>query len=258
MMRLHRILAISFVVSIILFTGPHPNLSNFYSAADSSTLPAYATIGAFANYTGSGGYIAFLSGVSGNLSYTVTNVLANGSMELYVNGNLSLGTEVDIPTSQISENLTDSIYSPKIFPALPPQELTSKQIIFQNITCEFQTDSVLTVPAGTFEAVEYQGTGVNDSILDFWFDNSTGLAIQMSGSGAELQLTGSNIAQPFALQSSSAFDLSIVAVFLVGWTIAGLLFYAVRRHYIKKSEADGFMPRKGEGPAKVYREKIQR
>ena len=98
---------------------------------------------AFANYTAAGGNIAFLSGVSGNLSYTVTNVLPNGSMDLIVAGNLSLGTEVDIPTSQVSENLTDSAYSPEIFPALPPGNLGSKHITFQNVSCVFETDSIL-------------------------------------------------------------------------------------------------------------------
>jgi len=246
-----------FLISIGFFLF---NSFTFYSVGStgSSTLPAYATVGAYANYTGSGGFIAFFSGVTGNLSDTVTNVPPNGSMDLFVNGNLSLGTEVDVPTSQISEHLTDSISSPKFFPAIPTQDLLSRQIVFQNISCLFETSTLLTVPAGSFAAVEYQGTGVNDSTLDFWFDNSTGLALQMSGSGAELQLIGSNIARPLSIQSPSAFDLPIIAVFLVGWTVAGLLFYSVRRHYINKSKVDGYLPRKEEDIGKVNKNKSKK
>ncbi len=83
--------------------------------------------------------------------------------------------------------------------------------------------------------------GANDSVLDFWFDNATGLALQMSGSAAELQLSATNIAQPLIAQSPAGVELPIIVVFLVGWTLAGLLFYAVRKHYLKKSQADGFM-----------------
>jgi hypothetical protein len=200
-----------------------------------SSSPPYATVGAFANYTGDGGFIPFLSGVSGNLSYLVTNVLSNGSMSLLVTGNLSMGTEVGIPTSNVSLSLMDSIETPTYFPAIPPQALLSHQIIFQNITCNFVKNDVVTVPAGTFDSVEYQGTGANNSILDFWFDNQTGLALQMSGTASELQLTYSNIASPLAAQSATNLEIDISAVFIGGWVFAGLLFYAIRRHYIRKS-----------------------
>src|SRR5579872_3977691 len=145
------------------------------------TLPPYAIPGAYANYTGDGGFIAFMSGVSGNISYFVSAVLPNGSMDLVVTGNLSLGTELGIPTSNVSLNLVDTANSPKYFPAIPPAALLSHQIDFQNITCIFVKSSEITIPAGTFQTDEFQGTGVNGSVLNFWFDNTTGLALQMSG-----------------------------------------------------------------------------
>ncbi len=205
--------------------------------AYSVALPPFATTGAFANYAGDGGFIAFMSGVSGNISYFVSGVFPNGSMTLEVTGNLSLGTEVGIPTSNVSLILTDQSSSPKYFPAVSPADFF-RQINFQNISCNYVGSSEITVPAGIFNSVEYQGTGVNGSVLDFWFDNATGLALQMSGSAAELQLTKSNIAQPLALQSPANATLPIIAVFVVGWAFAGALFYAVRRYYLKKNKTD--------------------
>lgn len=204
-------------------------------ASSTVAFPAYATSGSFANYTGSGGFIAFLSGVSGNITYYVNSVSPNGTMKISVNGNLSLGTEAGIPASQVSETLNDSAFDPRILPAVPPQNLTNAKIDFQNITCYFVKNAAVTVPAGTFNATEFQGTGVNDSVLDFWFDRPSGLAVQMAGSAAEFQLLNSNIAVPIGL-SSNAYGTQIIIVFLVGWTGAGLLFYSVRRYYLKKSK----------------------
>jgi hypothetical protein len=217
---------------LIFVSGTFP-LANATSPA---LFPAYASVGAFANYTGSGGFIAFLSGVSGNLTYFVSSVYSNGTMLVNIKGNLSLGTEVGIPTSQVSENLTDSVFHPRILPAIPPQNLTAEKIIFQNITCSFVKNSAISVPAGTFNATEFQGTGANGSVLDFWFDRSSGLAVQMAGSGAEFQLLNSNIAVPIGFQSDSSIGTQIIVVFIAGWMGAGLLFYSVRRYYLKKSK----------------------
>ena len=212
----------------------------FATAATSSPFPPYASVGGFANYTGSGGFIAFLSGVSGNITYYVSSVYSNGTMEVAVKGNLSMGTEAGIPTSQVSENLSDSIFRPRILPAIPPENLTDQSLVFQNITCTFEKNAAITVPAGTFNATEFQGTGTNGSTLDFWFDRSTGLAVQMSGSAAEFQLLNSNIATPIGLQSSSSVGAQIIIVFVVGWVVAGFLFYSIRRYYLKRSNLRKF------------------
>jgi len=204
--------------------------------AYSDTLPPYAKVGAFADYTSDGGFIAFMSGVSGNISYHISSILQNGTMELTITGNLSFGTEAGIPTSNVTMTEYDQTDSPKYFPAISSSELFSRSIDFQNISCTFQGYSRITVPAGTFESVEFQGNGANASLLDFWFDNATGLALQMSGSAAELQLKTTNIATPLVAQSSISTELSIVVVFVSGWVLAGVLFYAVRRHYVKKSQ----------------------
>lgn len=233
---------LSFITLLLVITVLiSSNFGNFRPVYSDTALPPYASVGAYANYTGDGGNIAFLSGVTGNISYYVSSISPNGSMDLNVIGNLSLGTELGIPTSNVSLVLTDQIYSPQYFPAVLPAELTARQINFQNISCTFVTNTKISVPAGTFNSVEYQGMGANDSVLDFWFDNATGLALQMSGSAAELQLSATNIAQPLIAQSPAGVELPIIVVFLVGWTLAGLLFYAVRKHYLKKSQADGFM-----------------
>jgi hypothetical protein len=238
-------LVVAFMILLSgLLTADTGNFPHGYS----TSLPPYASVGAYANYTGAGGNIAFLSGVSGNISYYVSRILSNGSMDLTVLGNLSLGTELGIPTTNVSLSLTDQIYSPKYFPAIPPEDLVSRQIDFQNISCSYKTGGRISVPAGTFNGVEYQGIGANGSVLDFWFDNATGLALQMSGSAAELQLATSNIAQPLVVQSPSNVELPIIAVFLVGWALAGLLFYVVRRHYLRKSQSEGLLtPAKGSG-----------
>jgi len=111
------------------------------------------------------------------------------------------------------------------------------------------------VPAGTFNGVEFEGIGANGSLLDFWFDNATGLALQMSGSAAELQLATSNIAQPLVAQSATNVELPIIAVFLVGWALAGLLFYVVRRHYLRKSKSDGLLVPQKESDKKSRKQK---
>ena len=238
-MRRGRFLGVYLLIGIFLLSPWFPSYNSPFTRSSSTSFPAFATVGAFANYTGSGGFIAFLSGVSGNITYLVNSVFSNGTMGVSVKGNLSLGTEAGIPTSRVSQNLTDSVFDPRIFPAVPPQNLTARQIVFQNITCSFEKNSQLSVPAGTFNATEFQGTGANGSVLDFWFDRSSGLAIQMSGSAAEIQLLNSNIASPIGFQSPSSVETQIIVVFVVGWAGAGLLFYSVRRHYLKKSESQG-------------------
>jgi hypothetical protein len=215
------------------------SLASSFSFATSPTYPSYATVGAYAYYSGDGGYIAFLSGVSGNISYSVTNVYANSSMRLLVNANLSLGTEVTTNVSVVTESLVDSVFAPKILPAVPPQNLTQNSIDFQGVECKFVSNSdKFTVAAGTFNATEYDATASNGTALTFWFDRASGLAIEMLEPGSYFQLVDSNIATPLAVQSSFQAYLPFILVFVTGWAAAGLLFYGIRRYYIKKSERD--------------------
>jgi hypothetical protein len=222
-------------LAVLIICLPFPLLIK-PSYGSVSTYPSYAKVGAYAFYAGDGGFIAFLSGVSGNISYTITDVYPNGTMNLLVNANLSLGTEVTNNVSTVVENLTDYVFAPRILPAVPPQDLNGSEINFQNVSFTFVANNgQYTVAAGTFNATEYQASA-NGTTLTFWFDRPSGLAIEMLESGSYFQLVTSNIAVPLAVQSSFQSYLPYILVFVTGWTAAGLLFYGVRRYYIKKSE----------------------
>jgi hypothetical protein len=227
----------SIVVFLVLFSLLlSAELEGHTSIALGASFPAYARIGASAFYSGNGGFIPFLSGVSGNISYFVTNVYSNGSMVIFLNGNLSLGSEVTVNVSSVSLNLTDSVFSPRVLPAISPSELGSTTILFENITCSFVTNADHAVPAGTFNATEYRGRNSNGTVLDFWFDRGSGLAIEMVEPSSYFQLINSNIAIPLSTETPLAAELPFILVFVLGWAGAGLLFYWVRRYYVKKSE----------------------
>jgi hypothetical protein len=204
------------------------------SALLSNSYPAYAKVGAFANYSGSGGFIAFLSGVSTNITYDVTGVYSNNTMEVFVNATISLGTEIQNDTSTYTMNLTDSIYSPKVMPVIPPQDINADTIVFQNVTCNFVKDVELTVSAGTYNAAEFQGKNANGTMLQFWFDRDSGLALEMVEPGSYIQLIQTNIATPLSVQSQFSSYLPYIVIFIVGWAGAGLCFFAVIRHYSHK------------------------
>lgn len=237
--RFTRLFLLLIVIFFILFTAAIVN-SLQASSASSITYPPYAKVGAEAYYSGTGGFYAFLSGVSGNVSYYVSNVYSNNNtMRIFLSENISLGTEAGVNTSMVSTNLTDSIFAPSIFPAVPPANLSSGEITFANILCKFVQNSYETVPAGTFNATEFQGKNSNGTTMDFWFDRSTGLAIEMVQAVSYFQLVNSNVAIPVQTQSQLSAELPFILIFVVGWTGAGLLFYWVRRYYIKKSEREG-------------------
>ncbi len=228
-------------ISFVLLASFSVHFFQFSYSASSTIYPPYASPGAYAYYSGNGGFIAFLSGVSSNVSYFVTNVYSNNnSMRVYVNENISLGTELTVNETMISENVTDSIFAPTTFLAVPPENLTSNKIFFENITCKFVENSVIAVPAGSFNATEFQGTNSNGTIQDFWFDRPTGLAIEMlePATSSYFQLVTTNIAVPVQPQSQLAAEIPFIIVFAVGWTGAGVLFYVVRRYYIRKSQRE--------------------
>jgi len=199
-----------------------------------SNLPPYAKAGGYAFYSGNGGFIPYMSGVSANISYYVKNVFPNNTMSLMVNANLSMGTEVSTTPTIVTENLTDLISNPKFLPAVLPQNLTTRNILFQNISCKFVGNSELQVPAGKFNATEFQGQNVNGTILDFWFDRSSGLALQMVEAASYFQLIQTNIATPLSTQQPIQAEAPFIIIFVVGWGAAGLLFYGVVRYYSKR------------------------
>ena len=238
---------VAILISFVILTSFSVHYFFQSSYASSSTLyPPYATVGAYAFYSGSGGSYAFLSGVSGNISYYVSNVYSNNnSMRIVVNENITLGTESTTNTTMISQNVTDSIFAPTTFLAVPPANLTSNKIVFENMTCTFVEDGNPNVPAGTFNATEFRGINSNGTVQDFWFDRSSGLVIEMvePGYATYYQLVNTNIAIPVQAQSQIAAEIPFIIVFAVGWAGAGVLFYVVRLHYIKKSERENM--RKG-------------
>ncbi|MGI0091487.1 MAG: hypothetical protein ACREBS_07245 [Nitrososphaerales archaeon] len=226
-----------FTTLLLLIFFVSPLVSSFVMVQSvSAAYPAYAKPGAYAFYSGTGGFIAFMSGVSANISYYVTNVYSNNTMSLLVDGNLSLGTELSTAPTVVSTNLTDSIYDPMVLPALPPQNLTSVEIRFQNISCAFVMNTRLQVPAGTFNSTEFQGKNANGTILDFWFDRATGLALQMVEAASYFQLIQTNIATPLSTQAPIQAETPFIVVFVVGWGAAGLLFYGIIRYYSKKAQ----------------------
>jgi hypothetical protein len=233
-MRRLTLLALVLIASSGLLSPPL-----FYAAsANPSSYPPYAEVGGYAFYSGDGGFIPYMSGVSANISYYVTDVFQNNTMKLLVNANLSMGSEVSTTPAVVSENLTDQIYSPKFMPAIPPQNLTANSIVFQNITCTLIGNSKLQVPAGKFNATEFQGRDANGSVLSFWFDRSTGIALQMVEAASYFQLVQTNIATPLSTQQPIQAEAPFIIIFAVGWGAAGLLFYGVVRYYSKKGSRD--------------------
>lgn len=201
-----------------------------------AAVPSYAKVGSYAFYSGNGGYASFLGGVSSNITYSVLDVFPNNSMVVFVNTTISQGLLSDVPPSTVLKNFSDSIDSPKILPAIPLQNLTNHEIFFQNITCVFVKNALLTVPAGNFNATEFQGKDTNGTTLTFWFDRSTGLALQMSQDISYLQLVQTNIATPLKTQTSLEAEIPFISVFVVAWSITGLVFYAVWRHYTHRDK----------------------
>jgi hypothetical protein len=199
--------------------------------------PAFEKVGAYALYTAIGGSIPFFEGVSGNFSYVVTAIHPNATMSVTYEANVSGGSESDLQPAYFEKNLTDNANDPKFFPIVLIANLTSGSTVeFQNITCAFVKDAAVSVPAGRFNTAEFQGKDANGTVATFWFDQSTGLEVEASQSVNAFQLVKSNIAVPLESGSTLSSALPFIATFVVGWAGAGLLFYAVRRHYIRKSK----------------------
>ena len=221
-----------------------------YGASASSAV--FAVQGAYATYAAEGGFIPFFSGVNGTVSYLITAVYPNGTMHVSVSANMSQGNEVP-ETFQVF-NYTDSISSPKVFPVLPAGLLGSRQIRFQNVTCNYVKSTNITVPAGSFATIEYLGKDANGSQDYFWFDQVTGLAVQMAGGAGAFQLQGSNVATPTSIPSGLSTSFPFLTTFGLVWVVAALVFVGLWKYYNRKRPSDLRNPRPG--PADEAKRKI--
>jgi hypothetical protein len=194
--------------------------------------PSYARAGAVATYSEFGGFVAFFGGVYGNVSFAITDVYQNGSMGVRVEANLSQSGEA--PPQVFDMNITDSVESPRQFPAVPPENLTGAKLFFEDTAMTFVANQSVSVPAGTFETVEFTGRSPDGNVSDFWFDRTSGLAIQVEKGGAALQLLSSNIAVAAGGMPPVDPFLSSIEVIIVLWAAAALFFFFV----IKRAQGD--------------------
>jgi hypothetical protein len=202
--------------------------------------PPYAQQGAEVIYDITGGSVAFFAGVNGTLSYQVVSIdSGNGSMMVMRNQTVAEGgTEAAVaPTTSNSTIFPDSIFEPKIFPAVPIQNLTSVTLEFQNVTCSRLNNESVTVPLGNFNTVEFEGKSANDTVEYFWFDWNTGVLIQArTNVGSIIQLTSSSFAVPVSVPSPFLSSLPFIAFFVVLWGLFIGFFFWIRRHYASKAK----------------------
>jgi hypothetical protein len=193
--------------------------------------PPYAVEGAFASYTAEGGFIPYFSGVEGNITYTVKSIFSNGSMALSIFENITAGTDLN-PFITIL-NVTDTIQSPRNFPAVPVDNLSSLRVAFQNVSATFDQNSTTSVPAGEFDTMQFSGKGANGTAVTFWFDRATGLMIEESSGTSVMELDSSNIATPVGPPSIYNTEVPFELVFVAAFVIGGGAFLYMRHHYTK-------------------------
>jgi hypothetical protein len=195
-------------------------------------MPAYAKDGAFASYTAQGGFIPYFSGVAGNITYTVASLFSNGSMFLHIFENITAGTDLSPFITTI--NTTDSIANPKIFPAVSVSNLSSHKIFFQKVSSSFLQNSTVSVPAGQFNAMEFTGTGPNDTTYAFWFDGKTGLVVEENAGTSAVELDSSSFATASSPPNNYGTEVPYELVFVFAFVIGGGSFLWLRHHYVKQ------------------------
>ncbi|MEM0117736.1 MAG: hypothetical protein QXV32_04760 [Conexivisphaerales archaeon] len=205
------------------------------SAVPQSSLPPYAEAGAFISYTSLGGFIPYFGGVSGDATYTITQVFTNGTMIVLLNETVSQGELGSITNVSTSKYYFDNAYSPSVFPALPVSALGESQVSVQGIRCNLTGQVNITVPAGTFHTYEYIGRDSNGTVTYYWFDQSSGVVVEMSSGVSAMQMVNSNIAFPISTPTPSQSELPYVIVVLASWGAMGALFLFIRRHYTLKT-----------------------
>jgi hypothetical protein len=220
------------IAFLILFLASSYLLN--YSRADSQQ-PVYAKQGAYVYYNVLGGSIAFMDGVNGSLIYTVTGVFPNYTMRVQVLANVSEGDEA--PTSYQVLNYTDSIFEPTIFPAVPLANLsTNSKIVFENVTCSFVKYENVPLDSGQFNTSEYEGVDKNGTAYTFYFDRSTGVAVQMYSAGSAIQLEASNIVIPYAPANSVSQVLPYYEDFAAAFAFSALVFGGAYWYYRAKNK----------------------
>lgn len=213
--------------------------------AQSST-PKYAVVGANALYQVLGGMIPFFDGVNGTIQYTVSSIFPNGSMAFVISGNVSQGNEV--PVSNFSYGYVDNYGLPRIFPAINPSMLTQLSFHFENVSCSFARNDSVTVPAGTFNTMEYTGPNQNGTMTYYWFDPNTGLVVQMAAGGGVFQLQSSNIATPTSSPGGLATSLPFLEVFGGAFGLGAIIFIGMWMYYNRRSaKKNGIVPTKSSG-----------
>lgn len=199
--------------------------------------PAYARAGASATFSAFGGFVPFFGGVYGNVSFTVTNVFQNGTMDIRVRGNVSQSGEG--PPVVLNEVYADSISSPRQFPAVPPGNLTRSRITFESQALTLIGTELVSVPAGSFNTTRFTGSSSNGTVSYFWFDKVSGLVVQVERGGGVLQLLSSNIATPVRSGSSEGslliLFLSLGALWVGG---AALFIFVIKRAEKGKVDTD--------------------
>jgi hypothetical protein len=221
------------VACLLASTIPSTTDSNYLWAQS----PAYAQPGAFASYTALGGFIPFFGGVSGDATYTVLQVFDNGTMEVFLNENISQGELGQTTNTTYQAHVLDSILSPGLFPAIAPSLLGSSNLTVQGITCSLSKQMTVTVPAGTFFTYEYVGRDLNGTTDYYWFDPSSGLVIEMSSGVSALELVNSNIAYPSSVQQPAQAESPYILAVLIAWAMIGAVYLWIRRHYQRAAKA---------------------
>lgn len=191
--------------------------------------PPYAVAGAFASYTAQGGFIAYFSGVEGNLTYTITSVFGNGSMKVELFENITAGSDLNPQVN--TSTLIDSVQNPKSFPAVPLANMSTLHLVFQSVRADFVQNSTVSVPAGVFDTAKFTGKDSNGTAYTFWFDRATGLMIEESAGTSVMELDSSNIAVPIGTAGFYSSEVPYEMVFVAAFVIGGGLFLYMRHHY---------------------------
>lgn len=189
----------------------------------------FAVVGAYASYTGEGGFIPYFSGVEGNITYSVSSVFDNGSMAVHVFVNITAGTDLNPFINETT--VIDSVQAPKVFPAVSPAVLSTLHVTFQNVSASFSKNSTVSVPAGLFDTSKFVGKDANGTSVSFWFDRTTGLMIEESSGTSAVELKSSNIATPVGTPSFFNSEAPFELVFVVAFAVGGVLFLYLRHHY---------------------------
>ncbi len=210
------------LVSAIIFSC----VSIPFVFADTST-PDYAFNGANLTYQISGTYVF---SYIGNVSYVVSNVNSTAQTFLVTvnyGGNLS---EVYSSGSSVV-----TFQDPSPLPAVPPsvlQELLTGQGSGPYAYYTITTGVIVSVPAGTFTAVELQ---YGDTSM--WVDQNTGIILKYTGSSSSLSSVDEEL-QSTNIAGASAFPTVLVAVIIAVVVVACVIIFLLFRRRSRQKLID--------------------